>query len=316
MSKKTHRKKKAKGRKAKSSQQPKPQSKIFPLDNFTDADLKVWNRNAGLIKEYHFKYYYCFESQRAAKYKEIINSLKKSFNSDPLIITDWIRVIDYKYSHQPLSSLGSLQWVGGRFNIGVQVNPEFFKPFNALYLANTSETAMQEKFGMEENETRDGLSRDEVLLMRPGSYAHILLDGEVHHYFDLTKPSKLQPFMNITKNFKVSKEVIKLGKILAIKKTPRAIANCTELQKTMLEGGWREYPVQCNVPSSSQIFGKMLLDAGFEGVLYPSARGRGKCLALFLDNFEGSNAHISLKGDPPHQDTITILDSSTYKELM
>lgn len=315
MSKKTSRKKRAKGHKAKPPHQPKPQLKVSPLDYFTNVDLKRWKRNSDLLIEYHFKYYYCLESQRAANYNKIIDALRKSFISDPLIITDWIRIVSYKRSLQPLSSLGSLEWVGSRFNIGLDVNPEFFPAFNALYLAETSETAMREKFGMAENETRDSLSRDEVLLMRPNSYSHIRLHGEIHHYFDLTKPSKLKPLIKIINNFTISAEVKNLAKILNIK-TPCVVTNCNDLQKVLLIDGWREHPVQFNLPSNPQIFGKMLLDAGFEGILYPSTKGKGKCLALFLNNFEESSSYISLMDDPPNQDVITTLNSSTYKKLM
>ena len=49
----------------------------------------------------------------------------------------------------------------------------------------------------------------------------------------------------------------------------------------------------------SQIFGRLLMAAGFEGMRYPFTKGQHNCIAVFLNNLDGSDSYIELFDEPP-----------------
>jgi hypothetical protein len=57
------------------------------------------------------------------------------------------RIVDYRYSLDPLSTAGSVRNDGGRFNIGAALSPGAFTAFPALYVAEDYPTAFLERFG-------------------------------------------------------------------------------------------------------------------------------------------------------------------------
>jgi len=64
---------------------------------------------------------------------------------------------------------------------------------------------------------------------------------------------------------------------------------------------WKSWPVHFDVPANSQVFAKMIVDAGFEAILYRSVKGSGKCLAVFTRQMVNSDSRIALdEGYPPH----------------
>lgn len=71
---------------------------------------------------------------------------------------------------------------------------------------------------------------------------------------------------------------------------------------------WRLEPPAYGVPAACQIFGRLVKDAGFEGVLFPSQQGQGSCLAVFPDNFRASTGRIEVVGAVPEGATHTVLD--------
>jgi hypothetical protein len=84
---------------------------------------------------------------------------------------------------------------------------------------------------------------------------------------------------------------------------------------TLLAHNWRLYPSQYEIPSNSQVFGRLLLDAGFDGVVYPSTKGSSNCLALFPANFAKSESFVEVADDgPPHAGKLR-LDSSTWEDI-
>jgi len=52
-----------------------------------------------------------------------------------------------------------------------------------------------------------------------------------------------------------------------------------------------------------------------EGVLYPSAKGRKKCLAIFTENLDGSDSFVELADPAPPGVPHTRLDSDNWEEL-
>jgi hypothetical protein len=93
------------------------------------------------------------------------------------------------------------------------------------------------------------------------------------------------------------------------------VRNTSELKKTMLAPNWRYYPAQYGIPANSQILGRLLRDAGFEAILYPSTIGVGNCMAVFPENLAHSNSFVELMDDPPSSVKLRRLDQQSWKQL-
>lgn len=90
-----------------------------------------------------------------------------------------------------------------------------------------------------------------------------------------------------------------------------------QLKKLLHEANWRGAPTQINLPSSSQIFGKIVRDAGVEAIMYNSAKAReGNCIAIFPENLEGSSTSITLADEPPESVEHITLDEDTWQRLI
>jgi hypothetical protein len=70
-----------------------------------------------------------------------------------------------------------------------------------------------------------------------------------------------------------------------------------------------------DLSSNSQIFGKMLRDAGYEGLIYPSVRGTGTCLAIFVENFRNSTSFIEVSNPVPPYVKNSRLDQANYQKF-
>lgn len=84
-----------------------------------------------------------------------------------------------------MSDVGSTAHIGGRFNIGSNVDPQQFPPFPALYIADTLETAYREKFSLGST-TRRGVLDAANLSLSVGATT-VVIEGCVNSVFDLTK---------------------------------------------------------------------------------------------------------------------------------
>lgn len=289
---------------------PKEPNRPLPtiLDQFTSADFRSWNRLSELSEEYHLKLFYHLEGQRAFHHKDLCRALTSS-KTLCLGETGWWRIVDFLYANEPLASKGSLA-KGGRFNIGNDLSS--FKPFPALYVAETEKAAYAEKFGV--LETEDGFKGHELALREVSSYAAVRLKFELHNVFDLSDASKLAKFTKIISKFKLTKELKLLATELGIS-GPLLISKPTQLKENLL-GEWRNYPIQFEVPANTQLFGRILKDAGFEAVIYPSTKLKGeKCIAIFTENLSNSESYVELIDAAAGSVTHTKLNADNWKEL-
>src|SRR5207253_1985063 len=72
-----------------------------------------------------------------------------------------------------------------------------------------------------------------------------------------------------------------------------------QMLESLLNPNWRNVPTLCDIPANSQIFGQLVLNAGIEGILYPSKLTGDHCLAIFPVNFAGSSSYVELGADAP-----------------
>jgi hypothetical protein len=120
-------------------------TELYDLEALSSATFQQWQAHGKAQSEYQYRLYFDLETQRAAHKAELCQALRDSA-SVSLNIDGWWRVIDFSYCMHALSPAGSLQWVGGRFNYGNDIDSTRFPPFPALYLAEDFTTAFRERF--------------------------------------------------------------------------------------------------------------------------------------------------------------------------
>jgi RES domain-containing protein len=224
----------------------------------------------------------------------------------------WSRIVDYRYSLEPLSDVGSLRGDGGRFNIGAELSPGTFTPFPALYVAEDYGTAFSERFGRSERIKTRALSSDDLALRSPDSFTQVRLNGSVEQLIDIGDLNSLTPFTEILKDFQVPKVVLKIARQLGLRQTLWLIRSPSMLQRKLLDRNWRMVPVQFDLPSNSQIFGRLALAAGIHGIVYPSTKQAGeRCMALFTQNWRNSTSFVEVSDPIPEGATKTRVSGSS-----
>lgn len=282
------------------------------LDQFSQRDLRTWKRVSEGFEKYHIGVFYHLEGLRQLHQQEICNALLSS-TAVTIESEAWIRIVDYQYSLEPLSLVGSILQ-GGRFNLGSDLNPSKFPVFPALYVAGDFETAYREKFGGD-SQGSGQFSGHEFALRDPNSFTAVRLNVQVSNLFDLKAASSLKDFIKIIQKFDLPAELKDLARKLGIS-PPWLLSTPKNLCESFLAPDWRAWPTQFGIPSNPQVFGQILVDAGFDGVLYPSSKGTGACAAIFPQNFQGSDSCIQLMDESPAGIRYPVLDESTFDGLL
>ena len=71
-------------------------------------------------------------------------------------------------------------------------------------------------------------------------------------------------------------------------------------------------PMQYDLPSNSQVFGRIAAAAGVHGILYPSVRVEGRqCLALFPQNWRSSGSYIEVMDPSPAEARLVRIDATS-----
>lgn len=295
---------------------PKRLRRVVPkagveLEKFTSADLRTWQRQAEKLERYHVQLFFHLEGLRAVHHDSLCKALCSSTAAD-ITLKSWIRIIDYEFSLEPLSAAGSLVH-GGRFNIGRDLDATKYPAFPALYLAENYETAYEERFG--QRPSRHALLEGhEFALRTPGSFTSINVDGQVVNLFDLRDPKSLKAFADVITSFDIPKELRKLATSVGMGR-PLLVRNAEHVKKTLLAKDWRRYPSQYEIPANPQVFGRLVVEAGFDGIIYPSTKGPKACIALFPTNFSKSDSFVEIADAPPMGATKTRLDCTTWRSI-
>jgi hypothetical protein len=255
------------------------------------------------------------EPQRQRYHAELIAALQ-SVPCPPMDFTGWVRMVTLRYADEPLACTGSLRNLGGRFNIGMDVDNAIRAPWPALYIASDQETAYREKFGMAKDDRIDGLSAAELALVPGGSYSAIRLDGHLELVFDLTHKEVLEPICKVLRKISLPAEAIKLQKRLKIPRRPATmIRTAARLIEEALVKNWRALPAQFGTPAVSQILAGLVLDAGYEAIRYPSTKSNGECVAVFPHCLASEASFVMLTDVAPTSMRHTRLDLGTADEL-
>ncbi len=274
---------------------------VLELDRFSEVDLEKWDVLSRSLDQLHNILYFDFAAQRNSLKRELIDALQAPVF--PVFkFSDWFRILPYRYSLQPLSAAGSLNGVGGRFNVGRDVPKSNSQWWPALYLANNFETAYRENFGLTKEENTCGLNPEELQLSAVGSFSTVKVEGNIERVFDITDPSVLKPFCDVLKRCKMPAEVARILRKLKLDPSKATkIGTPNQLMKAVMSPSWRAWPVQFDLPSQSQVLGSLLIEAGFEAVVYPSSRTGDTCLAVFPCNLASESTEIRLAQGYPSE---------------
>ena len=272
--------------------------------------MRTWTKRADGAQRYQVELHYALEAQRQIHRADLYRALAPAALPEPLVLNDWIRICTYRFSQQPLNAYGSTIGVGGRFNYGDALDSVDNLPFPALYIGQTKTVAYREYFGIGENE-RTTLSALEFALTPNRAYSVIPIRGLLHNVLDVTKTAKLREFVDILSSFSVTKETQALATSAGFE--PRTLVSSAELFYDVLaEKHFRGWGRNHGLPASCQIFGKLVWEAQYDGILYRSVKGGGKCLAVFPQNLEYSDSKLCLADAAPAH-TITTLDSTNWQ---
>lgn len=215
----------------------------------------------------------------------------------------------------PAVVCGSLQYIGGQFNAGTELDGNTLAAWPALYVAEDFETAFREKFQRASDQSENGLSPQGMALTSGASMSSVILHGSLTKVFDLTSVAALAPIAKVFGKISIPSKAVKLKKKLKITDGDvRSVRTAKQAYDAVLHFNWRIAPVQFGIPSPSQILAELIRAAGFEAVLYQSSKGPGKCLAVFPDKlFDAS--FVELTDVPPDGVTYPRLDATSAAEL-
>jgi RES domain-containing protein len=279
-----------------------------PLDYGQIADIakskELFERQA----QFHWDYY----SELAFLRNQIYDDLKSSLRdrAGPFALSGWQRAVKFKYSLAPLSTKGSLAEPGGRFNIGAIDSR--FPVFPALYLASDKKTAFAELLGRDQD--TNGLTPEELALTKPTSVTIVSVSGKLEFVLDVRDPKNLAGFVNMIKDFRVSSKL--LAKARNVGLSIKTVRTAHELANELQSSRWREWPSGYDVPGAPQIFGRIVMDAGIEGVLYDSVLTHSLCAAIYPQNFQNSSSYIELDDPCPPEAAHKRIDSATFKNFI
>ena len=203
--------------------------------------------------DFYWRYHSELAHQRKAIESEISQVLIQTSISD-FSFKDWQRSVKYKYGLQPFCTLGSLTDPGGRFNIG-DINPQNFPVFPHYTLPMTRIPPFRKPSGKWKCRVRfnpSGTCPDER------RFHHYFFDERhLDKVFDVRIAKNLKKFVNLIKDFKVSKELIDMAKQLG-QPPPETVRQPKMLHQVLHESNWREWPMKVDVPTASQIFGQLV----------------------------------------------------------
>jgi len=287
---------------------------IQELDRFTETTLKRWQTAAQDLDELEDILYFGPEPERRRLRPEILAALQRVAPA-PLSTDGWVRVVTYRYGNQPLSCAGSLVGAGGRFNAGMDLDGSTLQPWPALYVAEDYETAFREKFQLAQGERVNGLSPQELALETGKSHSTVFVNGRFARVFDLTSDSTLTPLAAVLRKIKLPPRARVLRKKLGIKPGEIYMAQTAkQLYDMVIVQNWRMLPVQFGLPARSQILAEMIRAADFEGIMYKSTKGPGRCLAIFPDKLDDAS-FLELADATPPGVKFNRLDQQTGDEL-
>lgn len=289
-----------------------PTKGVLELDRFDEAALETWTELSADLDELQDILYFNLEPERRRLRPDLLKALQVT-QPTQLEIKNWVRIVDYQWTMYPLSAAGSLTGIGGRFNVGTDLDSRTFDPWPALYLAADHATAFREKYQIAAGQLVEGLTPEELSLVHGQSHSTVVLHGKLSRVFQLT-PETLAAVARVLGRIKMPERAERIKKKLNIKPEDlRMLTTGKQLHDVVALHNWRVLPIQFGLPSPSQILSELIRAADFEAIAYQSSKGGGVCLAVFVDRLApGSFVEVM---DKAPAGAITRLNEATAEEL-
>ena len=289
-----------------------PTKGVLELDRFNEAALETWTELSADLDELQDILYFNLEPERRRLRPDLLKALQIT-QPTHLEIENWVRIVDYQWTMYPLSAAGSLTGIGGRFNVGTDLDSRTFDPWPALYLAADHATAFREKYQIAAGQLVEGLTPEELSLGHGQSHSTVVLHGKLSRVFQLT-PETLAAVARVLGRIKMPERAERIKKKLNIKPEDlRMLTTGKQLHDVVALHNWRVLPIQFGLPSPSQILSELIRAADFEAIAYQSSKGGGVCLAVFVDRLApGSFVEVT---DKAPAGAITRLNEATAEEL-
>lgn len=289
-----------------------PTKGVLELDRFNEAALETWTELSADLDELQDILYFNLEPERRRLRPDLLKALQIT-QPTHLEIENWVRIVDYQWTMYPLSAAGSLTGIGGRFNVGTDLDSRTFDPWPALYLAADHATAFREKYQIAAGQLVEGLTPEELSLGHGQSHSTVVLHGKLSRVFQLT-PETLAAVARVLGRIKMPERAERIKKKLNIKPEDlRMLTTGKQLHDVVALHNWRVLPIQFGLPSPSQILSELIRAADFEAIAYQSSKGGGICLAVFVDRLApGSFVEVT---DKAPAGAITRLNEATAEEL-
>lgn len=284
------------------------------LERFTESTLHRWEAVSKDLDELHALLFFGVQPEQRRLRQALIAALQrvKPISQD---MTQWVRIVTYQYSLEPLSCAGSLRDIGGRFNAGAELDDGTLRSWPALYIAENLETAFREKFQLAQTGSVDGLTPQELALEHGVSHTIVFVKGRMHNIFDMTTSRSLDAVAQVLRRIKMPQRTRQIKLKLAIPTGALTmIQTGGQLYDAALKHNWRLQPIQFGLPAPSHTLADLIRAAGFEAILYRSTKGSGKCLAVFPDLL-ALGSFIELSDTPPTVETHRRLDVDSADEL-
>lgn len=279
------------------------------LESGTVEDLPRSKRQYERLLKFHWDLYCELAYQRSRVYEALKASLAE--RAGPFAFEGWQRAVKYRYSLEPLSAMGSLNDPGGRFNTG-RIDPTRFTAFPGLYVASDKKTAMAELLG---GDTRgESLTPEELALTNPASVTIVAVRGEVESVLDVSNEKGVAGFVSLIRRFQLSDTLSREARKLGF--SPRLPRTSKQMVDELHSLWWRQWPMQYDVPSPSQIFGRIAADAGIEGIRYNSVLTQHHCMVIYPQNFSNSTSFIELDDPVPTDSVLKRIDRTTFRNFI
>ena len=287
---------------------------ILELDRFSLENLTRWTQLSSDLDELQAILFFGLQPEQRRLRPELIAALHAEQRVEHRM-QRWVRNVAYRYSLEPLSAAGSLHGYGGRFNPGNDLDAGTLRPFPALYIAQDVETAFREKFQLPSSAGIDGLRPEELALTQIGSFLTLVVNGVLRNVFDMTSPRSLAGIARILGRIKMPERARRLQKKLGI--STRALSMVRtgpHLHAAALHLNWRALPAQFGLPAPSQVLAELIREASFDGILYSSTKGSGRCVAIFPDRLS-ADSYVELADAAPPTATLTRLTQTNGHQL-
>jgi hypothetical protein len=164
-------------------------------------------------------------------------------------------------------------------------------------MASDQSTAIQE-LSCQDIPHESRLTNIDFALQKNAGFSVVPVSFCLDRVLDLRKLASLRKFVDLTKNFKISKDLKEMAKRLQLS-LPAFAKEPIELRNIILEKDWRYSPMQNDVPANSQILGQLVMEAKIDGIVYPSKMTGKAAVAVFTRNFQLGDSWVELEGDLP-----------------